>query len=68
MCLNAQRQYVTNLSTGEQTMATNETQTARGEALRPLFRNMDPQTAQEIRESYYRIAENPLSVTKRAIC
>ncbi len=58
MCLNAQRQIATNLYTGRQTMAMNETQTARAEALRPLFRNMDPHTAQEIRESYYRIADN----------
>ncbi|MGV3483352.1 MAG: hypothetical protein ACO1RT_02910 [Planctomycetaceae bacterium] len=36
----------------------NESQTARAEALRPLFKNMDPAQAQEIREAYYRIAEN----------
>ena len=39
-------------------MPMNETQKARAEALAPLFRNMDAHTAQEIRESYYRIAEN----------
>jgi hypothetical protein len=39
-------------------MAMNESKTARVEALRPLFKNMDPAQAQEIREAYYRIAEN----------
>ena len=66
MCLNAQRQNVTNLSTAEQTMPMNETQKARAEALAPLFRKMDAHTAQEIRESYYRIAENAISIGKSA--
>ena len=39
-------------------MAMNETQTARAEALRPLFKNMDAHTAQDIREMYYRVADN----------
>ncbi|MGB7325372.1 MAG: hypothetical protein WBD31_10920 [Rubripirellula sp.] len=39
-------------------MAMNEAQTARAAALRTIFKNMDPHQAQEIRESYYRIAEN----------
>lgn len=58
MFVNAERQNTTTFYTGEKTMAMNKTQTARPEALRPLFKNMDPHTAQEIRESYYRIAEN----------
>lgn len=39
-------------------MPMNETQTARANALRKLFKNMDAEQAQEIRESYYRIAES----------
>ena len=39
-------------------MAMNETQTARVKALREIFRNMDADKAQEIRQAYYRVAEN----------
>lgn len=39
-------------------MPMNETQTARADALRKLFKTMDAHQAQEIREAYYRIAEN----------
>ncbi|MGB7323402.1 MAG: hypothetical protein WBD31_00925 [Rubripirellula sp.] len=39
-------------------MPMTETQKARAEALAPLFRNMDQHKAQEMRQAYYRIAEN----------
>lgn len=39
-------------------MPMNETKTARANALRPLFRNMDPHKAQEIRQAYYAISDN----------
>ncbi|KAA1258297.1 hypothetical protein LF1_08130 [Rubripirellula obstinata] len=39
-------------------MPMTDAQKARAEALRPLFRNMDQHKAQEMRQAYYRIAEN----------
>ncbi len=39
-------------------MPMNEAQTARANALRELFRNMDTNKAQEIREAYYALSDN----------
>ncbi|MFG0291468.1 MAG: hypothetical protein ACF8CQ_25110 [Rhodopirellula sp. JB044] len=55
MCVNADgANQETNLPTGDETMA-NENKTA---DLRTAMQQLDPTTYQEIRESYYRIADN----------
>ena len=58
MCVNAKRQNVfKTLFTRDKTTAMNETKKAKVAALRTETRKLDPETYQEIRQSYYRIAE-----------
>ena len=58
MCVNAKRQNdLKPLFMRDKTMAMNETQKAKVAALRTEMRKLDPETYQEIRQSYYKIAE-----------
>lgn len=43
--------------TKDQTMALNETQKTKAAALRTEMQKLDPETYQEIRRSYYKVAE-----------